>query len=75
MKIAIHAALAAALVTASTAAFAGEITGPPPTVNGNPAIGKSAKPTAAVLTKTATTAITSTGAMSRASRRTSISSR
>jgi hypothetical protein len=41
MKIVIHAALAAALVTASTAASAGEITGPPPAVNGNPAPGTS----------------------------------
>ena len=38
--IAIHA-LAIALLLGSTAASAGEITGPPPTTNGNPAPGTS----------------------------------
>ena len=42
------------------------------TVSGWPAIGCSAKPIAAVVATTANTASTSTGAVSRASRRTSI---
>jgi hypothetical protein len=39
MKTAIHSAIAIAFLVGSTAATAGEITGPPPTTNGNPAPG------------------------------------
>src|SRR5436305_6388882 len=39
MKTAIHSALALALIVASTAAAAGEITGPPPPANLTPAPG------------------------------------